>query len=106
MGDVQKLTSWPCCPTDGALIFSRPFSIAHVFIGQHMPGAARGFRFRDDALLPAAPAFRLLVRQQHLETHNSLGLESLNLSLGQKLKKATFFKKLTGGWMVRTRRRW
>ena len=59
----------------------------------------------DDALLPAAPAFRLFVRQQHLETHNSLGLESLNLSLGQKLKKATFFKKLTGGWMVRTRRR-
>ena len=72
---------------------------------QHMPGAARGFRFRDDALLPAAPAFRLFVRQQHLETHNSLGLESLNLSLGQKLKKATLFKKLTGGWMVRTRRR-
>ena len=105
MADVQKLTSWPCCPTDGALVFSRPCSIAHVFIGQHMPGAARGFRFRDDALLPAAPAFRLFVRQQHLETHNSLGLESLNLSLGQKLKKATLFKKLTGGWMVRTRRR-
>ena len=42
----------------------------------------------------------------HLETHSSLSSESLNLSLGQKLMKATFFKKLTGGWMVRTRRRW
>ena len=42
----------------------------------------------------------------HLETHSSLSSESLNLSLGQKLKKATVFKKLTGGWMVRTRRRW